>query len=71
MNAQDPLRLDGRVVFLSGPGGYLGHEAAWATRASSTRVDCKPPVLFFGKSCIELCHGPDVDGGRRMDGLVG
>jgi hypothetical protein len=71
MNTQDPFRLDGRIVFLFGPGGYLGRKVAWPTLASSIRVDSKPPVQFLASCASNLVMGSGVDGGRRMDGLVG
>ena len=78
MNAQDPLLLDGRVISLSGRGGNLGREVAIdpgnagvilvldGRKCGSIR---RPgPILA---SRIEPWHGRGVDGGRRMDGLVG
>ena len=78
MNAQDPFQIDGRIVFLSGPGGYLGRQVAIATdKAAVTHIPVGRNSGRFGhgtaigKPCVGLCHGRGVDGGRQMDGLVG
>ena len=79
MNAQDPSNSMDALFFLSGPGADLGREVAITLgNAGVTPIpDGSNPGRFetpgpvFGKSCIELCHGRGVDGGRRMDGLVG
>ena len=76
MNAQDPFQIDGRVVFLSGPGGYLGRQVAIPLGKPGVTLisDGGNPGRFghgtaIGKPCVGLVAG--VDGGRQMDGLVG
>ena len=74
MNAQDTFRLDGRVVFLSGPGGYLGREVGIALgNAGATLVlsGCNPGRFETPRSRFGRLRTVTGDGGRQMDGLVG
>jgi hypothetical protein len=58
MNAQDTFQIDGRVVFLSGPGGYLGRGVAIPLgnqespllRTAAIRVDSATAQLLASRA---------------------
>jgi hypothetical protein len=72
MSAHDPFQLDGRVVFLFGGDVAIALGNAGATLILDGRNLGRSEVpghVLANRAPSLVRHG--VDGGRRMDGLVG